>query len=395
MNRASSPIDRAVVVVLDSVGVGELPDAADYGDTGANTLAHVAEAVGGLRLPNLERTGLGRIIPVSGVAAVTHPAASYGKMAEVSAGKDTTTGHWELMGVITERPFPTYPDGFPDCIIRKFESRIGRRTLGNTVASGTEIIQRLGDEHVRTGSPIVYTSADSVFQIACHEAVVPVEELYEICAEARRLLVDPHNVQRVIARPFEGESGSYIRTPRRRDFALEPPAPTLLDLVAGTGGEVVGIGKIEDVFAHRGVTTSFHTSSNADSISAIVDVLEDGRGRLVLANLVDFDTLYGHRNDAEGYARALREFDGALPEILGALREGDAFALTADHGCDPTRPGTDHTREYVPLLIYGPQLRPGVDLGVRSGFCDLAATLAEFLDVSGVNCGVSFARDLV
>lgn len=395
MNRASSHIDRAIVVVLDSVGVGELPDAADYGDSGANTLAHVAGAVGGLRLPNLERMGVGRIIPIPGVAAVTEPTASYGRMAELSAGKDTTTGHWELMGVITEHPFPTYPGGFPDQVIREFESRIGRRTLGNTVASGTEIIKRLGDEHVRTGFPIVYTSADSVFQIACHEAVVPVEELYEMCAEARRLLVNPHNVQRVIARPFEGESGRFVRTPRRRDFALEPPAPTLLDLIAGTGDEVIGIGKIEDVFAHRGVTASLHTSSNADSISATVDVLESGRGRLVLANLVDFDTLYGHRNDAEGYARALREFDDALPKMLGALREGDALAITADHGCDPTTSGTDHTREYVPLLICGGRLRSGVDLGVRSSFCDLAATLAELLDVGGVNCGVSFARDLL
>ncbi len=387
-------ITRAIVIVLDSVGIGELPDADDYGDAGSNTLGHVAEAVGGLNLPNLARMGLGNIAPILGVDPTEEPAACYGKMAERSAGKDTTTGHWEMMGVVTERPFPTYPHGFPPEIISEFERRIGRGVLGNKVASGTEIIKELGEEHVRSGKPIVYTSADSVFQIACHEDVISVEDLYEICRVARSILVSPHNVQRVIARPFVGSPGSFRRTERRRDFALEPPGDTLLDLITRRGGEVIGIGKIEDIFAGRGITRAIHTSDNADGIAVTISAIAAGRGTMVFTNLVDFDMLYGHRNDAPGYARALVEFDQALRMILDALKESDVLVITADHGCDPTTASTDHSREYVPLLVYGKPLKGGVDLGIRSCFCDLAATLAEVLDVPWTFSGTSFAPDL-
>jgi len=387
-------ISRALVIVLDSVGVGELPDAAEYGDAGSNTLGHLADAVEGLEMPNLAAMGLGNITPVRGVKPSTQPLACYGKMAERSAGKDTTTGHWEMMGLVTERPFPTYPDGFPDDIIREFGRRVGRGVLGNKVASGTEIISELGDEHVRTGMPIVYTSADSVFQIACHEDVVPVEDLYEMCRAARAMLTAPHNVQRVIARPFVGCSGSYSRTERRRDFALEPHGLTLLDLIVQSGGEVVGIGKIEDVFAGRGVTRAIHTSSNSEGVDAVVSTLASGKGTMVFANLVDFDMLFGHRNDVQGYASALAEFDAALPRIVGALAESDIMVITADHGCDPTTPGTDHTREYVPLLVHGGRVASGIDLGTRGCFCDLACTVADALGIAHSLPGTSFASDL-
>ncbi len=386
---------RAIIIVLDSVGIGALPDAADYGDAGTNTLAHVAEAVGGLRLPNLAAMGLGNIGAIAGVALVKDPNASFGKMAELSAGKDTTTGHWEMMGVVTRRPFPTYPNGFPEEIIREFERRIGRGTLGNKVASGTEIIKQLGEEHIRTGCPIVYTSADSVFQIAAHEEVVPVDELYEMCLIARGMLVEPHNVQRVIARPFVGKPGAFARTPRRRDFALQPPSDTLLDKITSAGGEVIGIGKIEDIFCGRGITRAIHTGSNAEGIEATITEIEAGAGDVIFANLVDFDMLWGHRNDARGYADALEDFDRSLPSILDALKTDDVLIITADHGCDPTTPGTDHTREYVPLLVYGPSLARGVNLGTRGSFCDVAATLAEWLGVGKLNCGESFAGDVL
>ena len=387
-------IDRAIVIVLDSLGVGELPDAADYGDRGSNTLAHIAEAVGGLRLPNLAAMGLGNVEPIAGVAAVESPQACWGKMVEASVGKDTTTGHWELMGVVTKRPFPVYPEGFPYEIIHEFEGQIGRKSLGNKAASGTRIIEELGEQHIATGQPIVYTSADSVFQIACHEHVIPVDELYEMCRAARRILVDPHDVQRVIARPFVGKLGAFTRTERRRDFALEPPRDTLLDLIVKSGGEVIGIGKIEDIFAHRGITTSIHTTNNADCTRATISAISSGQGTLILANLVDFDMLYGHRNDPRGYAAALEEFDSALPKIVTALGDRDVLVLTADHGCDPTTRSTDHSREHVPLLVFGKSLKQGVDLGTRSSFCDLAATLGELLGISGVVCGTSFAPDV-
>jgi phosphopentomutase len=414
---------RVIIIVLDSVGIGALPDAADYGDAGTNTIAHVADAVGGLHMPNLAKIGLGNITKICGVESESSPIGCWGKMAEKSKGKDTTTGHWELAGVITETPFPTYPHGFPDDLIAEFESRIGRKTLGNVPASGTEIIKELGEDHIRTGFPIVYTSADSVFQIACHEDIVQVEQLYDMCRIAREMLKAPHNLQRVIARPFVGEPGAFTRTERRRDFALEPPSETLLDVVVGSGGEVIAIGKIEDIYAHRGITCSRHTGNNADAIEAIVaalasdfrdfecaaDVSADHTREtsrcsetkcspnpetrtLVMANLVDFDMLYGHRNDSAGYARALEEFDAALPRIVEAMRERDVLFITADHGCDPTNPSTDHTREYVPLLIYGKRCRAGVDLGSGDSFSDLACTAAGLLSVSHSFPGTSLAK---
>lgn len=390
-----SIIRRTIVIVLDSVGIGELPDAAEYGDAGSNTLVNIARAVGGLKLPNMADMGLGNIAPIAGVGPVNSPLACYGKMAEASKGKDTTTGHWEMMGVITEIPFPTYPNGFPADVIDTFEREIGRRTLGNKVASGTEIIKELGKEHVRTGYPIVYTSADSVFQIACHEDVVPIDQLYDMCVKARKLLAAPHNVQRVIARPFLGKPGEFWRTERRRDFALEPPNDTLLDKIVAGGGEVIGIGKIEDIFAHRGITRANHTGNNVDAIEATILAISSGQGTLIFANLVDFDTLYGHRNDLHGYAQALQGFDSALPAILNALDDNDLLIITADHGCDPTTPSTDHSREYVPLLVYGKSCARGVDLGIRSSFSDIAVTLADFYGINHTFYGTSFASKII
>jgi phosphopentomutase len=387
-------IHRAIVVVMDSVGIGALPDADDYGDAGSNTLAHIAQAAP-LRLPHLARLGLGNIAPIEGVGPVKSPSACYGKMAEASPGKDTDTGHWEMMGVITDRPFPTYPNGFPAEIITKFEKRIGRRTLGNKAASGTAIIEELGSEHIRTGYPIVYTSADSVFQIACHEKVVPLQDLYEMCRIAREILSYPHNVQRVIARPFIGQPGGLVRTGNRRDFSLPPPSDTLLDYIIRAGREVLAIGKIEDIFSGRGISSSNHTTNNPDAIQATVSAISSGRGALIFANLVDFDMLYGHRNDAQGYGRALMDFDAAIPRIIAAMREADALFVTADHGCDPTTPSTDHSREYVPLLVYGNELAKGVDLAVRSSFADLAATIADLLAIPAPLPGTSFAPSVV
>lgn len=387
-------VKRAIVIVLDSVGIGALPDAAEYGDAGTNTLAHTAEAVGGLDLPNMAALGLGNIEPIRGIGPAEHPHGCYGKMSELSRGKDTTTGHWEMMGVITEKPFPTYPNGFPSELVERFESEIGRGTLGNEVASGTEIITQLGEEHVRTGKPIVYTSADSVFQIAAHEDVIPVDELYRMCNIAREMLVEPHNVQRVIARPFVGEPGSFQRTERRKDFALEPAGRTLLDAIVEKGGEVIAIGKIEDIYAHRGISRADHTGNNHDGIEATINAIKSGQGTLIFTNLVDFDMLYGHRNDPQGYAEALAEFDQSLPRILDAMNDDDILIITADHGCDPTTPSTDHSREYVPLLVYGQSIRQGVNLGTRSTFCDIAATLAELLGIEESFCGKSFASAL-
>ena len=390
----SAPISRAILIVMDSVGIGELPDAADYGDAGSNTLAHIAEAVGGLDLPNLAAMGLPLPPSLSRGGAGGEVIGCYGKMAELSHGKDTDTGHWEMMGIITEHPFSTYPHGFAAEIIREFETRIGTKTIGNKAASGTVIIQELGEEHLRTGYPIVYTSADSVFQIACHEEIVSVERLYEMCEIARELLAYPHNVQRVIARPFIGQPGAFTRTGRRKDFSLPPPNDTLLDLIARSGREVIGIGKIEDIFSGRGITNSNHTTNNPDSIEATIAAISSGQGTLIFTNLVDFDMLYGHRNDPIGYAQALRDFDAAIPRITAAMNDTDLLIITADHGCDPTTPSTDHSREYVPLLAYGKHLAHGVDLGTRSGFCDIAATLADLFGISGITCGTSFAADL-
>jgi len=368
---------RAVLIVLDGVGCGALPDAARYGDEGSDSLGNTARAVGGLRLPNLARTGLGNVTDIVGVPPTPAPTASFGKMAEKSTGKDTTSGHWELAGLIVERPFPTYPSGFPPEVLESFERAVGRQVLGNMRASGTEIIARLGEEHMRTGRPILYTSADSVFQVAAHEDLVPVDELYAWCRSARALLTGEHAVGRVIARPFTGAPGAFTRTPRRRDFSLPPTGETVLDRVAGAGMRVAGVGKIDDVFAGRGVTDCVHTVDNADGVARIAERLREPWDGLLFANLIETDSRWGHRNDPRGYAGALEALDTVLPE-LAAAAAGDLLIITADHGVDPTTGSTDHSREYVPLLVACPGREPR-DLGTRETFADVAATVSVWL----------------
>lgn len=368
--------NRAVVVVLDSLGVGELPDAAQFGDAGCHTLLHILARMPDLALPNLRSLGLLRLL---GAQDAVLPQAGWGKMAERSRGKDTTTGHWELSGLVLDKPFPTFPHGFPDAFLERFSQAVGRPCIGNCTASGTEIIQRLGDEAVRRGALIVYTSADSVFQVAAHEEVVPLSELYAICQTARGMLTGDLAVGRVIARPFVGGQGKYVRTANRRDFSLEPAGRTMLDALQAVGRDVLAVGKISDIFAGRGITESFPTHGNEEGERALLDLLERDFSGLLFVNLVDFDMLYGHRRDAEGYGRALEHFDRTLGEALRRLRPGDLLAVTGDHGCDPTFRGTDHTREYVPLLLHGGATG---DLGVRTSFSDLAATVCRHLGVA-------------
>lgn len=387
-------IQRVIIIVLDSVGIGAMPDAHLYGDENSNTVAHIAEALGGLSLPHLESLGLGKIIPIKGISSSLEPLGFFGKMLEASAGKDTTSGHWEMMGIITSRPFPTYPDGFPEEIIGTFEKRIGKSVLGNKPASGTEIIQELGEKHLQTGFPIVYTSADSVFQIAACEDVIPVPELYKICETARELLTGKHAVGRVIARPFIFKNGQFIRTKRRRDFSLLPPAPTVLDHAIQNGFEVIGIGKIGDIFAHKGLSEEIHTYDNQEGIVQTIQCIKRNFKGILFTNLVDFDMKYGHRNDVNGYANALKTFDQSIPEIREALRRDDILFITADHGCDPTTPSTDHSREYVPLLVYGKELSRPKSLGVRQTFADLGATVTEILDLKPIQYGQSFYKEL-
>jgi len=386
------PVSRITLIVLDSLGIGALPDARLYGDENSNTLCNIAARIGGLKLPNLQSLGLGNITGsiIEGIPPVDKPLAAFGKAAEQSAGKDTTSGHWEIAGLILEQPFPTYPKGFPPEIIQPFEKAIGRKILGNEVASGTEIIVRLGEEHIKTGYPIVYTSVDSVFQIAAHEEIIPLEELYHICAVARKMLTGKHAVGRVIARPFVGSPGNFTRTKNRKDFSLKPPGKTVLNSIADSGMEVVGVGKIDDIFAREGITRSIKTADNMDGIDNILFCLGNRFKGLIFANLVEFDMLYGHRNDCRGYAGALEAFDARLPEILEAMSAEDILILTGDHGCDPTMPGTDHTREYVPVLVYGKSVIPS-DLGIRETFADIGATIAEFLNVEAPPFGKSFA----
>ena len=388
-------IDRIIIIVLDSVGIGELPDAYKFGDEGSNTLVNTAKAVGGLNVPNLESFGLGKIGDIPGVSKGVDAKAFYGKMIEASAAKDTTSGHWEIMGVITEKPFPTYPEGFPDDVIKEFTTAIGRPILGNKTASGTEIIKELGEEHIRTGYPIVYTSADSVFQIAACEDVIPIESLYEMCDCARDILKGEHNVGRVIARPFIEENGIYTRTERRRDFSLLPPEETVLDKAVKKGYEVVGVGKIGDIFAHRGLTREIHATNNREGVlKTIESIREDFKG-IIFTNLIDFDMKYGHRNNPEGYAEALELFDKSLPEIVDALKAGDVIIITADHGCDPTTLSTDHSREYVPLLVFGKKLNKPGSLGIRNSFADIGATVSEALLESRLDKGESFFTELI
>ncbi len=385
---------RVIIIVLDSAGIGELPDAAEYGDEGSNTLGNIAAAVPGFSLPNLEKLGLGNIDGIVGFKAAEEPLGCFGKMAERSVGKDTTTGHWELAGITLRKPFPVYPEGFPGDLVERFEKAIGTKTLGNYPASGTVIIKELGQQHVKTGYPIIYTSADSVFQIAAHEDVIPVQRLYEICRTAREILTGEHAVGRVIARPFTGSDGNYTRTANRRDFSLEPPEKTLLDHVKEAGLEVKAVGKIDDIFAGRGITQSIHVKNNMEGVDKTIGFIKERFSGLIFANLVDFDMYYGHRNDPEGYARALEEFDGRVPEIIDAMARQDILFITADHGCDPTTVSTDHSREYVPLLIYGKEIRIGVNLGTRKTFSDLAQTTAEYLGTGGEFDAVSFYGDI-
>jgi len=384
------PYRRVIVLVIDSVGAGAMPDAARFGDEGADTLGHTAAAVGGLTLPRLQALGLGNIIPVAGVPPARRPRAAHGRLAERSAGKDTTTGHWELMGLVRPASFPLFPDGFPEDLIRAFAAAAGvDGVLGNKPASGTVIIEALGREHERTGRPIVYTSGDSVFQIAAHTRVIPLERLYAMCHAARRLL-DPIGVGRVIARPFEGEPGRYRRTYDRRDYSLAPPEDTVLDRVKAAGLPVVGVGKIHDIFAGRGLTDSRPTRGNPDGMRVTGEVLGAVTEGFVFVNLIDFDSSYGHRRDPEGYARCLEEFDAALPALLDRCRTGDLLIITADHGNDPTHTAsTDHTREYVPVLVFDPSDPRGVDLGTRESFADVGATVCAALGVTAPAHGVS------
>lgn len=374
---------KVIFIVLDGVGIGALPDARAYGDEGANTLVNTARALKGIKLPNLERFGLGCIEDIPGVERVSSPDACYGKLAERSAGKDSTTGHWELGGLITEKAFPLYPHGFPPALLEKFKERTGLRGyLGNKPASGTEIINELGAEHVRTGFPIVYTSGDSVFQIAAHEEVIPVERLYKICELTRtQVLTGEHEVGRVIARPFVGTDGAFVRTTNRRDFALEPAGVTLLDLLHEAGIETVGVGKIDDLFCGRGLKEKFHTTSNSEGVRVTLGAAARMRRGLIMTNLVDFDTLYGHRQDPGGLGRSLEEFDRELPSLISSLSEGDLLILTADHGNDPTDHSTDHSREYVPLLCMLRGGARGANLGVRSSFSDAAKTIADYFAI--------------
>jgi phosphopentomutase len=390
----AAPWTRAVVLVLDSVGIGALPDAARYGDEGSNTVGNIARRVP-LRLPALRALGLDRLVPLPGPTPAAGPQAAYGRMAEASPGKDSVTGHWELAGIVLERPFPVFPNGFPPDLIAEFERRIGRPTLANRVASGTAIIDELGETHMRLGAPIVYTSADSVFQIAAHEEVVPLDELYGMCRVAFELCSEGLGVGRVIARPFVGSPGAFRRTRNRRDFALPPAGETLLDRLTAAGRPVTAIGKIDDLFAGRGISRAIHTAGDAEVLEAVErSIRKEGDG-LVFANLVDFDTLYGHRNDVHGYAANLERFDAALPRVLGGLGARDLLVITADHGNDPTTPGTDHSREYVPLLVAGRGVRAGHDLGVRPTFADVGQTLAHLFGVGPLKHGTSFLAELV
>jgi phosphopentomutase len=386
--------DRVILLVMDSVGCGELPDAPAYGDAGADTLGNTSRAVGGMTLPYLQKYGLGNLTTILGVPPAIRPAGAFGKMVEASKGKDTTTGHWEMAGLRVERAFATFPQGFPPEIMDPFVARVGRGVLGNKPASGTVILDELGDEHVKTGKLIVYTSGDSVFQVAAHEEVVPLAELYRACEIARGIL-DDFYVGRVIARPFVGDGkGRWKRTYNRKDFSMIPPEPTVLDTLAEAGIPVVGIGKIPDIYAGRGITEPVHTEGNGDGMDKTLDAMARVRRGLVFTNLVDFDMLYGHRNDPGGYYGCLQQFDGTIPRLEAALAPGDLVMITADHGNDPTTVSTDHTREHVPILAFGPACRAGRDLGVRTTFSDVGATIAAAFGVAPPRFGQSFLSEL-
>lgn len=389
---------RAIIIVLDSLGVGALPDAKDYQDEGSNTLGHIKRSLDGkdwFTLSNLQSLGLGLIDGIDYLPKEISPVGSFGRLGEQSKGKDTTTGHWEIAGLHVDKPFPVYPNGFPEYILSAFEKAIGTRTIGNCSASGTAIIEKLGEEHMKTGFPIVYTSADSVFQIAAHEEIIPLETLYDMCKKAREILIGNDAVGRVIARPFSGLPGSFKRTDRRRDFSLSPIGKTLLDYAVEKGQEVRAVGKIEDIFNARGITHSVHIHGNMDGVDRTIEWVKEAFEGVLFTNLVDFDMLYGHRNDVEGYGRALVDFDKRLPEIMQTMKDEDILFITADHGCDPTTESTDHSREYTPLLIYGKKLKQGVNLGTRDSFSDIAKTIAEYLAVDADIHGKSFLQDIL
>ncbi len=389
---------RTILIVLDSLGVGALPDAGDYNDVGSNTLGNIAASLNGrIKLPHLAEMGIGNIIDIKGISPVMQPSAVFGKAMTFSPGKDTTTGHWELAGIHLEKPFPVFPEGFPAEVINKFEKKIGRKSLGNKVASGTVIINELGEMHCQTGYPIVYTSADSVFQVAAHGDIVPVELLYSWCELARDMLTGEVAVGRVIARPFLGKPAAFVRTARRKDFSLSPVENTLLDMLTLHGREVLAVGKINDIFAGRGISKKYKTSSNKEGLQATLDLIKgNNQNSFIFTNLVDFDMLYGHRNDVLGYSQALEEFDTWLPEIKKHLRKDDLLLITADHGCDPTHPGTDHTREYVPVLGTGSLVKKiGLDLGVLTSLADIGATVAEHMQVPALKNGKSFLKEIL
>lgn len=387
-------IERVIVIVLDGVGVGELPDAADYGDVGSNSVGNTARVLGGLDLPNLQKLGLGNIIEILGVPPAQPAQGAYGKMAEISAGKDSVTGHWELMGIWSQRPMPTYPHGFPADLLAEFTRRTGYGVIGNKPASGTEIIKELGEEHLKTGKLIVYTSADSVFQIAAHEEVVPLEELYRVCRIAREMLTGEHAVGRVIARPFRGEPGNFWRTPNRHDFPLLPPRPTVMMRLVEAGYDVAAVGKIDDLFGNTGITLNKHTTNNHDSLNALLEFMPERFKGMIFANLIEYDMIYGHRNDPQGYAGALRAFDDRIPEIRAVMRPTDIVIIAADHGVDPTTPSTDHSREYVPLLVFGDAVRAGVNLGTRRTYADVGATISEIFGLPMPEIGTSFLAEI-
>lgn len=385
---------RVILIVLDSVGVGELPDASLYKDEGSNTIGNIATYRGKLEVPNMIAMGLGNIQGIKGIKGAASPKGSFGKCAELSKGKDTVTGHWEISGIVLETPLNTYPNGFSKDIIEEFENKIGRKIIGNKVASGTEIIKEMGEEHVRTGCPIVYTSADSVFQIAAHEEVIPLEELYKMCSIARNMLTGDKMVGRVIARPFVGEKGSYTRTSNRRDFALDPFGKTMLDYIKENNLSVMAVGKIEDIFNKKGITEAVHIKNNMDGVDKTLEYMKENKSGLIFTNLVDFDMLYGHRNDAEGYGRALEEFDKRVPDIISNMNKEDVLIITADHGCDPTTESTDHSREYIPLLVYGNDIKNGTDIGIRKCFSDIGKTVLDLLNIKNDLYGSSF-KDII
>lgn len=384
-------INRVLLLILDSVGIGALPDADLFNDAGADTLGNMARKTGGLHLPNLQKLGLGNIHGVDVIEGVQQPMGAYGRASELSMGKDTTTGHWEIAGLHIEKPFQTFPDGFPEEVMSLFEKRIGRKTLGNYPASGTAIIEELGPEHMESAYPIVYTSADSVFQIAAHEEIIPIDELYRMCEIAREIMRGDYALARIIARPFIGNVGSFTRTHRRKDYSLTPPSPTVLDYCKDAGYPVVAVGKIEDIFNGKGITHSVHTKSNMDGIDQMIHMMQKYSTGLIFTNLVDFDMKYGHRRDAKGYRNALEEADHRIPEILKIMKPDDILIITADHGNDPTFRGTDHTREYVPILALGDAVNAGTDIGTRKTFADIGSTVADLLNTKDTKIGTSFA----